>query len=261
VSLNGHECAIAIPNHIFFEVLKRSDPDHPAFELYTEEEMSRGGEEQLYIIEGTGCLFPEPRARSARHMEIERKFKRVASSFTKIVDPVVFYDPQREDNFYKQMITLMTAELFLKTGHLGFEFLVCRKTASGLRRGVPFALLLDIAKHTDVSIVQAPTMSPELFRVSTRIDDDDFPPIALVPCTITPEMQHVCKMLTTKRPAPGQEYFQFQVKFQYMTSENVARIQKIARQLNVDVLCVAEPIKKSFSDSEKMIGGYTVLFF
>ncbi len=259
VRLHGHECAVAIPNYIFFEALRRSEPGHPAFGLYTEEEQQAGADQQIFVLEGTGCLFPEPRTKSEFFARVEKVFLR-ATAVSKRAEQVVFYHPSRDDGFYKQMITILTPELFMRTGHLGFEFLVCSQTPTGLKRGVPFSLLLDIHGHSEVQIVPAPTMSPEVFRVATRIDDDDFPPISLEPGVVTKEMKEVCAALTTGRPRAGQDFFQFHVKFSNMNRTYMAAIKQFAQQQHLEVLCLAESVKMSFS-TQSHVGGYTVLMF
>lgn len=259
VELHGHECAVAIPNYIFFEALHRNNPDHPVFKLYTVDEQRAGQGQQIYILEGTGCLFPEPRDKSPHFTEIETAFNKDRSFFG-VVDPMIFYHPNRDTGFYKQMISILTPELFLKTGYLGFEFLVCQKQSKGTFRGVPFSLLLDIYSHQDIQIIQAPDMSPEIFRAASRIDDDNFPPISFTPGAITHEMRDVCLALTTGRPRPGQDVFQFQVKFAQMTPSLVSKISQFAQKHKWNVLCVAEPLKLSFSTGNN-VGGYSVFIF
>lgn len=259
VSLHGHECAVAIPSYVFFEALRRNDPGHPAFELYSEEEQRAGADQQIFVLEGTGCLFPEPRTKTDFFKQVESAFRR-ATSVSKRAEAVVFYHPSQDDGFYKQMITILTPELFLRTGHLGFEFLVCSRTPDGLKRGVPFSLLLDIHSHAEIQIVPAPAMSPEVFRASSRMDDDDFPPISLEPGVVTKEMKDVCAALTTGRPRAGQDFFQFHVKFSNMISTYIAAIKQFAQQNRLSVLCLAESVKVSFSTGQ-YVGGYTILLF
>ena len=259
VELHGHECAVAIPNYIFFEALRRNNSQHPIFKLYTPEEQTAGVGQQIYILEGTGCLFPEPRDKTPHYAEIEAAFNK-ERVFSGIVDPMIFYHPNRDTGFYKQMISILTPELFLKTGYLGFEFLMCQKHDKGIFRGVPFSLLLDIYAHQDIQIIQAPDMSPEVFRAASRIDDDNFPPIAFTPGSITQDMRNVCATLTTGRPRPGQDVFQFQVKFAQMTPELVTKISQFAQTHRWNVLCVAEPLKLSFSTGDN-VGGYFIFIF
>lgn len=259
VHLHGHECAVAIPNHVFFEALRRNDPDHPAFQLYTQEELNAGQGEQIYVLEGTGCLFPEPRVKTDFFAHVEKEFQR-ATAVSKKADMVVFYHPSRDDGFYKQMITLLTPELFLRTGHLGFEFLVCRHVDGALKRGVPFSMLIEIEKNADVQIVPAPTMSPDVFRASTRMNADDFPPIALEPGLLTPEMRDVSAELTTGRPSAGQDFFQFHVKFDYMNRAYIDALKRFAAQHRLGSFCLAEPVKLSASTGQN-VGGYTIMLF
>lgn len=259
VNLHGHECAVAIPNYIFFEALRRYDPEHAIFDLYSEEEQNAGQGEQVYMLEGTGCLFPEPRTKGEVFKRVDKEFQR-ATTLSKHAEMVVFYHPERDDAFYKQMITILTPEFFLRTGHLGFEFLMCSRTKDGLKRGVPFSQLIDIHKHAEIEIVPAPVMSPEVFRASSRLDDDNFPPISLEPGTVTTEMRAVCAELTTGRPAEGQDFFQFHVKFSHMNTEYIEGIKRFAAQHRLQVLCLAEPVKTSFSTGEN-IGGYAILLF
>lgn len=259
VELHGHECAVAIPNYIFFEALRRNNPDHPVFKLYTTEEQNAGTGQQIYILEGTGCLFPEPRDKTPHFAEIEAAFNK-DRVFSGVVDPMIFYHPNRDTGFYKQMISILTPELFLKTGYLGFEFLMCQKQDKGTFRGVPFSLLLDIYAHKNIQLIQSPEMSPEVFRAASRVDDDNFPPISFTPGALTQEMRDVCAALTTGRPRPGQDFFQFQVKFAQMTPIVVTKIAEFAQRNKWNVLCVAEPLKLSFSTGNN-VGGYSIFIF
>lgn len=259
VSLHGHECAVAIPNYIFFEALRRSDATHPALSLYTDDEKAAGQDEQIYVLEGTGCLFPEPRIKSDFVAHVEKAFKR-CTSIVQYVEPVVYYHPERSDTFYKQMITVLTPEIFLRTGHMNFEFLVCTRTRDGLKRGVPFALLLDIHGNPNIEIVAAPTVPVEVFRAASRMDDDNFPPIVLEPAAVSAEMKALCEKMTTSRPREGQEVFQFHVKFQRMTDDLSGRIREFAQTNKLQMCCFAEPVKRALATGAS-VGGYTILMF
>lgn len=259
-SLHGHECAVAIPNYIFFEALRRHDPDNQILSLHTEEEKTAGVEHKIFILEGTGCLFPEPRDKTPRFSSIQHDFNRECKDVAKHVSDMVFYNPQRNNTFYKQMISILTPEFFLRTGLTSLEFLVCRKTPAGTFRGVPFSLLLDIYANKDVEIIPAPIIPIDVFHAASRMDDDNFPPISLHRGAITSQMRDVCATLTTRLPCQGQDFFQFQIRFSQLTPARQLKIKQFAAAKKLDVLCVAEPVKMSVSTGD-CVGGYTIFIF
>ncbi len=258
--LHGHECAVAIPNYIFFETLRRHDASHPLTTLYTEEEMNAGQGNKLFILEGTGCLFPEARDKSPKFALIQREMNSQCKKVAKRISDMVFYDPRQDSTFYKQMISILTPEFFLRTGYTGLEFLVCRVTSSGINRGVPFSLLLDIHANKDVVVVQAPSIPIDVFQAASRMDDDNFPPISLQRGSITAEMRQTCAMLTTRRPRTGEDVFQCQIRFKYMSKSRIQRLKQFAIKKQLDILCIAEPVKLSASSGE-CTGGYTIFMF
>lgn len=260
VRLHGHECAVAIPNYIFFEALKRHDADNVLMSLHTEEEMSAGATQKIFILEGTGCLFPEPREKTSQFESIQHAFSSKCKEVARHSSDMVFYDPRRDNTFYKQMISILTPEFFLRTGHTGFEFLVCRKTPSGTFRGVPFSLLLDIHANQDVMIIPAPVIPADVFHAASRMDDDNFPPISLHRGAMTSEMRDVCASLTTRRPRRDEDFFQFQIRFQNMSLARQQKIKDFAAAQKLNVLCLAEPVKMSASTTD-CIGGYTIFLF
>lgn len=258
--LHGHECAVAIPNYIFFETLRRHDASHALTTLYTEEEMNAGQGNKLFILEGTGCLFPEARDKSPKFASIQREMSSKCKKVAKRISDMVFYDPRKDSTFYKQMISILTPEFFLRTGYTGLEFLVCRVTPSGINRGVPFSLLLDIHANKDVVIVQAPSIPIDVFQAASRMDDDNFPPISLQRGSVTAEMRQTCALLTTRRPRQDEDVFQCQIRFKYMSKNRIQRLKQFAVEKQLDILCIAEPVKMSASSGE-CIGGYTIFMF
>lgn len=268
-SLNGHECVYAIPNYIFFEALSRNTPrDYPLMNLYSGEERYAGADraESIYVLEGTGNLFPEPRSKAHRWMMVESDFSACEES-DKIMDvyiDMVFYSPEGPDNFYKMIITMLTPEFYYRWGFPVFEFLLVRAYPSllgvGYQRGVEFAELLHIYNNKDVGIVPCPEIPSEVLKVSLSVHDNDYPPLTLVKPPITDEMRQVAESLTFGE-AKGPAAFTFQIRFADMTYEIIRNIREIALKKNYSVKCDIEPVHQAEYYHNRIFGGFNISFY
>jgi hypothetical protein len=266
--LSGHECAVAIPKYVFFKALSRSNPNHPLFKLYSEEEINRGKGAEIYVLEGTGNLFPEPRAESRTHEKLaDILFDSFDKRATTNACRQFFYKPDADDNFYKELIVIMTPEFFLLKGYVDCEFLLCLKNPDGsgrIYRGVHFSSFLDIDKNTSVQLVETPLIPLKTFRAALRFDDDNFPPMALRPARASQEMLKIAQDLTTvnlkylgKEP---DDFYSFQIRFQEMTPERLAILIREIKGRNLRSICYVEPVKISHSTGEA-VGGYCLIVF
>lgn len=259
-SLNGHECVVAVPKYVFFEALRRADPSHEVLRAWPVAERSRGRGEHIYILEGTGDLYPEPRAKSERYSSIEPLFDGLTGP-SKRVCRQFFYDPRTGHNFYKVMITLLTPEPFLKYGGRFFEFLVCKNG----KRGVPLGELVGIDAHAEVSIMPAPELSVALFRAASRLNGDSTPLVPLRPAVELPGSSSVVAQLTLARElgrplasVDPADVFQFQVRHEICTPEMISDILSIVTRYRLNVACFPEPVKLTEGEAG-VCGGYNVV--
>jgi hypothetical protein len=267
--LNGHECGLAIPHYIFFKALSRSNPHHPLLSLYTEEERSRGREGgKLYVLEGTGNLFPEPEEESELHEKLTSLLcDDVCVGLAREIDKQFYYNPRHRDNFYKMIITLLAPEPFLLKGYRGFEYLACIEHPPGsgrLRRGVRFDQLLDIDNNAQVQLVEAPEIPLKTFRAATRVDADNFPPMMLHPAQVSTEMEEIAAVLTTcsqqAMANPPTDVCTVQLKFCDTTMEKALEMRHRLLRDNLRSVCYVEAVKHSMG-VDQIVGGYSLTVF
>lgn len=258
--LSGHEAGVAIPKFVFFEALRRSQPDHAILQVYPSEEQERGKtEKHIYVLEGTGNLIPEPCTPSSQYCQIRSFFAPFASKYDDLVCKEFFYDPNRADNFYKLMITLLTPEFFYRCGLPNFEFLVCKNG----KRGVLLGELVNLESNRNIAIFSAPEMSVDLFRAATRLNADNIPPTPLyaVPSSSTQVTPMSCSAPCPKKVSL-ENIFQFQIKLEDINAnkELVEEIQTIAEAQSLDMMCVPEFVKMNH-ETGQVCGGYNFLFW
>lgn len=170
-SMMGHECGAVIPKHMFFDMLRRSTPDHPVFSLLDPSELTKGVGQKMYMLEGTGNMFPEERTPSEWYVKSLSAFSQhIPAQLDAVMKKQHFYSSDDErNNFYKIMITILTPSIFFMTGVRQFEFLLCKDG----RRGVS---LQDFIKNTDrVCIKPSPEIPLLTYRVASRFDADTLP--------------------------------------------------------------------------------------
>lgn len=275
-SLNGHECVYAVPNYIFFEALGRNTPrDYPLMNLYSKEEKYAGMKEKeiIYVLEGTGNLFPEPRSKQHRWQIIEEDINQYpeSESITEIYTDMVFYDPHKEDNFYKMIITMLTPEFYYRWGHPVFEFLLVKESeglfSKSYQRGVYFEELLNIHENNLVSILPCPEISPEILKVSLAVHENNYPPAELMKPPITQEMLEVARVLTIQRPSSSssssneKSAFSFQIRFADMTNEIIQNLIELCEKTNYSLRCDIEPVHQSDLYKNRIFGGYNISFY
>jgi hypothetical protein len=265
IHLGGHECAYAIPNYIFFEALRRREPSNPLFGLYTLEEQLQGANDQeiIYVIEGTGNLFPEPRTKDRwwRSIDDDLKSYALAQSFLEVYIDAFFYDPNQENNFYKMIISLFTPDFFFKTGIPMFEFLLCNEE----NRGVMFTELLNLKDNPNIQIRAAPLIPPEIFDLCMSVHHNDMPPVKLIIPTITEEMKSIARRLNVPSPSSSsssskQKVYSFQIRFEDMTEERINALLRISSEkLQMNLSCDIEAVH--LGQFGKIVGGYNISFF
>lgn len=261
--MQAHECAVAVPNYIFFLALRRGNPNHALFNLYTEEEQALGRDEQLYVLEGTGDLSPEPRTSTEARDEVAIAYEEgMSEESDRNMTGQFFYDTSSDDSFYKIIVNLMTPEFYLRTGHIGFEFLVVGERG---QRGVFFSDLLNINKNEGVRIVETPQLSPLTFNRSMRITEDNIPLLALeAPLAATEAMLNVARRLTLQtepRRIPEHKHcYIIQCLFEHMTEEKIRSIVADVRARRLNVVCYVETVKTAYVSKEPY-GRYTLIFY
>lgn len=262
-SLCGHECGVAIPKYIFYSMIRKATPDHPIFDILSEEELGRGSKyKEMYINEGTGNLLPEQHIEVPEESDIREKFEESISSsaFKKTFRRLQFYSFEPgADNFYKIMMTVLTPEIFFQTGVRQFEFLICNSATS--RRGVEFSEM--VSNYQNIALFGAPLIPTELFHNSTRIDADSFPILPLTPASDTFEPPFSKKL----RPYADTSVLQdgkythryvFQVRFEDLSDEIVDDIIKSARLNKLLLVAFPEVVKET---NKNVLGGYTFILF
>lgn len=269
MKLSGHECALAVPKYIFFKALSRSDPNHPLLSFHSVEERNKGKEDQIYVLEGTGNLFPEPKEPTEKYKSLlDCVVEEFPQEITESLRKQFFYHPKKEDNFYKKFITFLTPEFFLRFGYRGFEFLVCveDKNAPGrFLRGVDFLSFLEIDKNTSIRLIEAPQIPVKTFRDASRLDDDNFPPTSIEPVDTPMEMKQVAQSFTVMQPGSSipqstDNILSFQIPIE---SVNQTFIETWKREVSVrklNMLCLPEAVKLNHS-TKKIIGGYSIYIF
>lgn len=270
VKLSGHECALAVPKYIFFKAISRSDANHPVLSLYSEEERNLGKEDQIYVLEGTGNLFPEPRQRSETYQYLEACIMEDIAPPHGTIREQFFYHPKKDDNFYKRFITFLTPEFFLKFGYRGFEFLVCiedEKNPGRFLRGVDFLSFLEIDKNPSIRLIESPHIPMKTFRDASRLDDDNFPPTTIEPVfSIPQEMNIIAQQFLVLQPGvsipqDNTDVFSFQIP--NSKKINSSFIESWTKEINarkLNMICYPEAIKMNDSRNE-IVGGYTVYVF
>ena len=258
--MGAHECAVAVPNHTFFSALKRSSPNHELFSLYTQEEQERGKGERLYILEGTGSLAPEPRESTEYRDDTAIAYEQVDERH---LTTQLFYDIESDDVFYKIIVNLMTPEFYLRTGYIGFEFLVINERGE---RGAFFVDLMHINENPNVRITETPRLSPLAFNRSMRITEDNFPLVVLeAPLEIPRALLETAERLTfqsdrTRTVPRHEDCFIVQCLFEYMTEEKIVSIIKNARAQKLNVVCYVEALKLDYI-TKQVFGRYTLIFY
>lgn len=270
VRLAGHECALAIPKYIFFKALSRSGDKQPLIALYSEEERNKGRDDQIYVLEGTGNLFPEPREQTEEYQRLSSCFlEEFPPEITDCIRKQFFYHPKRDDNFYKRFISFLTPEFFLKFGYRGFEFLLCieDKTKPGrFLRGVNFSNFLEIDNNPSIRLIEAPHIPVKTFRDASRLDDDNFPPTVIEPVALSEEMKNTAGQLSLLQPSvvvpqDNTNVFSFQLPKSTKIDSSFIELMRqyvVARKLNM--LCFPEAVKLNHSTND-IVGGYTIHLF
>jgi hypothetical protein len=269
MKLSGHECALAVPKYIFFKALSRSDPNHPLLSFHTIEERDKGKEDQIYVLEGTGNLFPEPKEQSQRYKTLlESVFEEFPEEITASVRKQFFYHPKKEDNFYKKFITFLTPEFFLRFGYRGFEFLVCvedKNEPGQFLRGVDFLSFLEIDKNKSIRLIEAPQIPVKTFRDASRLDDDNFPPMSIEPVDISMEMKKVAQSFTVLQPDAFipqniDDILSFQIPIENVNQTFIELWKKEVNAKRLNMFCQPEAVKLNHS-TKRIIGGYTIYIF
>ncbi len=262
--MSAHECAVAIPNYTFFSALRKSSPKHKLFDLYTQEEQNRGRGDRLYILEGTGSLAPEPRESTEYRDEIQFAYEKSVPH--RHLTGQIFYDIDSDDIFYKIIVNLMTPEFYLRTGYIGFEFLVINEEG---KRGAFFSDLMNISNdsQTKVMITETPRLSPLTFNRSMRVTDDNFPLVTLeAPLEIPRAILRIAERLTfqtneERKEIPRHEdCYIVQCLFEYMTEEKIVSIIKGAQSQRLNVVCYVEALKLDYV-TKQVFGRYTLIFY
>lgn len=260
--MNAHECAVAIPNYTFFSALRRNSPKHKLFDLYTQEEQDRGKGDRLYILEGTGSLVPEPRESTEYRDNIQIAYENGVSH--RHLSNQIFYEIESDDAFYKIIVNLMTPEFYLRTGYVGFEFLVINDKGE---RGAFFSDLMNITSNTKVMITETPRLTPLTFNRSMRVTEDNFPLVMLeAPLEIPRMILNTAKRLTfrtteSRAVVPRHEdCFIVQCLFEYMTEEKILSIIKGAQAQQLNVVCYVEALKLDYV-TKRVFGRYTLIFY
>ena len=270
VKLSGHECALAVPKYIFFKALSRSDATHPLLSLYLEEERNMGKNDQIYVLEGTGNLFPEPRQKSETYRHLQEFVMEDISPPHGTIREQFFYHPQNEDNFYKRFITFLTPEFFLKFGYRGLEYLVCiedEKNPGKFLRGVDFSSFLDIDNNPSIRLIEAPRIPVKTFRDASRLDDDNFPPTTIEPVVLIPEeMNEIARQFSVLQPhalipQTNTDVYSFQIpKSDRIDSSFIESWKKEINARKLNMICYPEAVKMNHSKNE-IVGGYTIHIF
>lgn len=269
IKLSGHECALAVPKYIFFKALGRNNPNHTLLSLYSQEEQNLGKGYQIYVLEGTGKLLPEPMTETKVHSDISD----ICNDFFSATSiegnkPQFFYHPGSPDNFYKRFVGFLVPEFFIRFGYRGFEFLVCseNKASPGvLMRGVDFEELLNIDSNPHIQLVEAPSIPVETLHHARRIDEDNFPEIPLGYEEIPRHIQHIADTLTTVSiesidNVDFKDVVQYQFPFNKMTQEKIDSLLRDVSKYNLRMICFPEVLMKDHFNSD-LLGGFTVCIF
>jgi hypothetical protein len=278
--LNGHECAYAIPNYIFFDALKRSvSPNCPILHAYQYEELLAGASEKeiIYIIEGTGNLFPEPRDKERGWEALEDRIQDCKLGPTAVENYInaYFYQYGKHNSFYKMLITAITPEFYFKFGYPVFEFLLCEYNPHTKKnnRGVLFTELQNLGVNKHIFMAPCPPIPADVIAASLAIHSHDYPPSSLVLPQITDEMNAVAKQLTRGYPTPQrsplyqQTPFSFQIRFQEMNQQRIYALNQVLDDLNralpvgkkFSMRCDVEVIHKG--QLEFILGGYSISIY
>ena len=275
-SIGGHECVYAIPNYIFFKALSRNLNNNLVLQhAYSAEERSAGADrkEQIYILEGTGNLFPEPRARSPRWNMMAQEVVDcdIDDALTQVYTDYVFYDPSKDDNFYKMIITLLTPEFYFRCGIPSFEFLVVKDVSAmfgskSYERGVSFVELLHIDNNQHISIVACPEIPATVLQYSLAAHENDLPPSPLFKPFPLKHLIDLVAPLKYDAPSSSSEEgprtaYSFQIRFADMTQSIIDELLSIARKTNYSLRCDPEFIHRSIIDPNLICGGYNISFF
>lgn len=258
--LNGHECAIAIPKHLFFKAL---DSNHPLHQLYSDEEKSRGSEFSICVLEGTGNLHPIAKKQSkAASTLMKHILGNLPDRFTDHFRKQNFYRPESDDNFYKVFLTFLTSEPFLEKGHRGFEYLLCNtnETGSVVSKGVPFSEFLEEMEKekekSNIVIIETIPMPLSVFHQASKIDADNFPPTTI---------RHAHVSLPPKRALAGpfpdiNDIVSFQVSYSHATPEFLESLSKKLSSLNLRMTAIPEDIKADHQ-MRGVVGGYIIFVY
>lgn len=277
-SIGGHECVYAIPNYIFFKAFSRNKENKRALDqLFEFDERMAGHEthEQIYIIEGTGNLFPEPRSKTHRWSMMEDQIFDCDTEDhlnSKVLTDYFFYNPDAEDNFYKMIITLLTPEFYFRFGVPIFEFLVVKEgeylSEKIYMRGVSFQELLHIDDHPTISIVACPEIPSQVLKYSLAIHENDFPPSPLIKPTPSQDILDIAKSIKYIAPSSSscssqnnKQSFSFQIRFKDMKQEIIDELLFIAKKTNFSLRCDAEFIHHPSLYPNLICGGYNISFY
>lgn len=285
LQLNGHEAAFAIPKSIFYTGLERYQ-DTERCELLdyaSPKEKKQGSNLPIFILEGTGDLQPEP-SRQSREQQI---LQSCITSSDQIYNATstYHYDPSKNNNFYKVMITFITPEFYFRFGAKRFEFLICYAQKNNFykpnsfskpdvhyTRGVLFTDLINISRKKNVCIAPSPKISNSLLESSYTITKDDYPILPLELPKLTKSIINYYNQINSiqvnnnsnlfrsslSSKIGSNVYHKIYIKFSDMNPSSAKNIEKIAHKYNLKVFCRIEPIRKTFDND--IIGGYEITF-
>ena len=269
--LNGHEGVFAIPKFTFFKALERHNKNHIILQHQSYEELQKGSNDIVYILEGTGMLIPEP-SKDTTHESVVEQIVNKSCEILKMDSPFKLartyfhYDPNGGDNFYKMMITCLTPEFFLM-GLPYVEFLLYYKNnkSSYGTRGVWFNELLSIRKHKDIALVPSPQLSSDVIYSTSYVTKDQYPLVKLRYPKIKQENLNIVKELTmiipvntsSSNPKLPKDISQtYYLNFDDFTSNTIKDIQRLCKLTGLKSRTRAELI--NLNQNSHVVGVYAI---
>jgi hypothetical protein len=269
----AHECAMAIPNYIFFKALKQSGVSRDLLKKYSKVERNYASTSPIFILEGTGNLIARPQIKQAHIKKIGKQLESVAPDLMdRLADVAVcqfFFDPHSRGFFYDILVALITPEFYFRHEYPVFEFLVCNKEGE---RGVRFSEFVEIEHHKEIQLLAAPKISKTVIDLSMRIRNNEYPPITLeAPLPVEEIKSKYLKFRDLmNQNSTEQDYYDaiqkykhlysFQLRFSDATEEMVLKIIQAVKAAHLKIYSFIELIR-SLKNEKKMIGGFNIAIF
>lgn len=272
----AHECAMAIPNYIFFKALERSGTSEELLAKYSDDEKNEGSDAPIFILEGTGNLIARPKIKPKNVHKVHKKLSNANPEMMDIIEDIAinqfFFNPNSKGFFYDILVTLVTPEFYYSHQYPVLEFLVCNEIG---QRGVKFSEFVDIEEHPDLQLLPAPKFLPDVLALSMRVRNNEYPPSTLDPppsSTIFDQKkpnykkyQQLMNGTTTE-----DDYYTalnkygylycFQLRFDDITEKIINDIIEVAQKVGLKIYSSIELIRNCEQEG-KIIGGLHISFF